>query len=139
MIDRLEAAMHTLPDEVKVQIPVDHRFAHQLYVRTARFPAGSILVGETHNFSHLSVLLSGRMVTNIDGVMVEVEGPLDVIAQPGTRRVGVAITDVVWVTAHGGPPATERIEDIEAWLAAPNPASGRGLPALVKHKIGGQT
>lgn len=130
MIDQLAAAMHALPDEVKVPIPVEHHFAHHLYVRRARFPAGSILVGETHNLSHLSVLLSGRMVTNVDGVMVEVEGPLDVIAQPGTRRVGVALTDVVWVTAHGGPPPTERIDDIEAWLVAPNPLSGRGMSVI---------
>lgn len=130
--------MHALPDEVKAAIPVEHGFAHQLYVRKARFPAGSILVGEMHNYSHLSVLLSGRMVTNIDGVMVEIEGPMDVIAQPGTKRVGVALTDVVWITAHGGPPDTKCIGDIEAWLVQPNPTSGRGLPASAKHELGGQ-
>ena len=138
MIGRLEAAMHALPDEVKVQIPVEHSFAHQLSVRKARFPAGSILVGETHNFSHLSVLLSGRMVTNIDGVMAEIEGPMDVVAQAGRRGGGVALPDGVWSTAHGGPPPTEYVDDIEAWLVAPNPTSGRGRPALVKHETGGQ-
>ena len=126
-IERLEAEMHSLPGDVKIIPHVTHRFADGLYIRTAHFPAGSILVGEMHRFSHYSALMAGRMVTSIDGVMLEVGGPADVVAQPGTKRVGMALTDIVWTTVHGNAPATTDVAELEDWMVVPNPLSGRGM------------
>lgn len=129
-IERLEAFMVDLPDEVKLTIPVEQRFADGLYVRRVVFPAGAILTGEVHRYSHYSQLLSGEMLTLHDGRIQHVKGPIDMIAQAGIKRVGIALTEVVWITVHGNPPDTQDQSALEEWLVLPNPRSGRGMKEI---------
>lgn len=100
-VDALEVDMRKLP---QVTMEPRHFFAHGLYAREITIPAGTLLTGKIHLEEHLNILSQGEI-----SVWSEAEGvrrfkaPFTFVAQPGTRRVGYAITDCVWTTIHANP------------------------------------
>lgn len=78
-----------------------HRFAPGMYSREMYVPAGTLMTGAIHRQEHFSVFLEGViLVPDDEGGSQIIEAPHIEIAQPGTKRVGVALTDVRWVTFH---------------------------------------
>lgn len=117
-VDELEALMRAHPP---VEIVPVHRFAEGLYAREITIPAGTLLTGKIHRTQHLNVVSAGRISvwTEGDG-MRTMTAPYTFVAQPGTRRVGLAHEDTVWTTIH----ATNEtdLDALEAALIVPNDA-----------------
>lgn len=97
--ERLEAAMLELP---QVDIPVEHFFGDQVYLRKILIPRGTMATGRIQKFEHISIVISGDMtVWNEHDGLVRVKGPAITVVKPGTKRVGYAHEDTLWATAHG--------------------------------------
>lgn len=97
-IFRLEDHLKTLP---QVEIEYIHRFTPGVYAREMRVPAGVMCTGAIHKTEHISIFLEGKMlVPNEDGGSVEISAPMVEVAQPGIKRVGMALEDVRWITVH---------------------------------------
>ena len=97
-IFRLEGELAKLP---QVEIEYIHRFTPGLYTREMRVPAGVMCTGLVHKTEHISIFLEGRMVVpDENGGSKEIVAPIVETAQPGIKRVGVALEDVRWITAH---------------------------------------
>ncbi len=96
-IERLQAEMSKFP---QVELPTEHYFADGMYARRMFAPAGTVIVGKTHKREHFFIVASGEIsVTTDTGVKTLHAG--DVLrAMPGTKRAGVAITDVVVINIH---------------------------------------
>jgi len=101
MRDSILALEELMKDMPQVDLEVIHRFAPGMYCRELIIPAGVMLTGKIHKTEHFSIMLSGRMlVPDGEGGATEIEGPRIEIAQPGIKRVGMAITEVRWITLH---------------------------------------
>jgi hypothetical protein len=117
-IDHLEALMRREP---QVEIEPVHHFANGLYAREITIPAGTLLTGKIHRTEHLNVISKGRIVVWTEDGMKEVSAPFTMVSRPGTKRVGYALEDTVWITIHA---TTETdLVKLEAELIAPTRAA----------------
>jgi hypothetical protein len=97
-IDDLQSAMERME---QADCPVTHRFFPGMYVREVLIRAGVLAVSKIHLTRHPFVVLTGKMlVVDQDGKGVVVEAPYFGTTEPGSRRVGLALEDVRWVTFH---------------------------------------
>ena len=114
-IDQLEANIRAHPNFVPAEgYPVRHFFGKGWYGREVTIWAGHAVVGKVHKTEHFSVLGKGTLnVTTAQG-RTTLTGPAFVHGLPGTKRIGAALTDVVWTTFH----LTEEtdIDKLEAML-----------------------
>lgn len=101
--------------EIRSDMPdAEHFFAPGMYVRKLVIPAGMLVVGKTHKFSHPMMVLKGKaeVITEFDRTIVEA-GHVS-ISQPGAKRVVLAIEETVFVTVHHNPDDVQDLEIIEA-------------------------
>lgn len=98
-IDAFEAHMLRQP---QIEIPVQHRFAPQqgLYAREIVIPAGTLMTGRVHKHQHVSVMIRGDMTVTTDKGMERVSGYHCWVCEPGTKRIGYAHEETVWLTVH---------------------------------------
>lgn len=90
----------TQTPEAAPTLPLRHTFAPGAYARQILIPAGSLVVGKIHKHAHLNLLMLGQaVVATEDGIQTYI-APYVFTSQPGTKRVVVAVHDVVWVTVH---------------------------------------
>lgn len=111
-IKQLELTMLGMKD-LQVDIPIVHHFAHGVYGREMRVPAGVTFTGKIHKTEHLNVLAQGTMVIKSTTGMDElVSAPYIFVAPANTKRAGHTITDCVFLNVHGTHETDlEKIED----------------------------
>jgi hypothetical protein len=91
----MDPSQHRSIDEM-----TKHHFASGVYCREMRVAEGDLVVGRIHRTENLAILLQGRMrVTSEEGT-VELEAPQIMVSAPGIKRVGLALTDVIWLSIH---------------------------------------
>lgn len=83
---------------------LNHYYGDRVYARELHVKRGELVIGEIHKYKHISIMLSGKMImwTSIHGVAV-VKAPLVTVTQAGCKRVGFALEDTVFITAHAVP------------------------------------
>ncbi len=125
-IQRLEAEMKASPLQVKLS--TRHHFAEGIYAREIFIPAGVRLVGKIHKTAHLNVISCGCITVWTDEGQKVIEAPHTFVAQPNTKRVGLAHSDTVWTTIHANPSGTEDLEKLEDYLIVPENNLPEGSP-----------
>lgn len=119
-IYRLEAELLKQP---QVEMPVEHAFVPGLYARTMHIPAGTVLTGAVHREACFFLVREGSLlVTSDDGEAVQLLSGEMLVSAAGTKRAGVALTDVVVTTFHPNP--TDETEPAALWdlFTVPAPA-----------------
>lgn len=96
-IEVIEAELLRHP---QVSIPVRHRFSDGMYAREITIPAGTLMTGRVHKHEHLSVMISGDMTVMTPDGMRRISGYNLMVAPPGTKRIGYAHQETVWLTVH---------------------------------------
>ena len=111
-IERLEGMMKQV--DAKVEIKPVHRFAKGLYAREIFIPKGTMLTGKIHKQEHLNIVAQGEISVLTDAGPQRIKAPCTIVSSPGTKRVGYAHEDTVWITVH----ATDEtdVERIDAEL-----------------------
>jgi hypothetical protein len=92
-----------------------NHYAKGVYARTLAMPAGSLIVGKIHKFSHLNIIHKGRIrVQTEDGYCIydATEFPVFFVSKAGTKRVVFPETDTIWTTIHPTG-CDEVIDDLE--------------------------
>jgi len=98
--------------------PVKHTFSDGIYVREMFIPKGMMLVGKIIKQTHHIFLMSGKIaIITEDGEKI-MEGPCSVVAKGGTKRVGYALTDVVWINVHPNSTDTKDLTKLEEEVIA---------------------
>lgn len=99
-IYRLEDELLKLP---QVEMPVEHAFCAGLYARTMHIPAGTALTGAIHRQESFFLVRKGKLIVSTDnGPRTLSPGDMSV-SNIGTKRAGVALTDVEVTTFHANP------------------------------------
>lgn len=115
----LEDAIRASGGEVDVDTMTHHHFAHGIYGREMRIPAGVVVVGKIHRHSTLNVLAQGAMsVTTPEGQKI-VRAPAIFTSEPGTKKVALALTDCVFLNVH--PSFETDLAKLEAEFIVPEP------------------
>lgn len=101
-----------------------HRFLPGLYTREMYVPAGNLMTGMVHKKEHISIFLEGILLVPdddpeaINGSRI-IEAPMVEITPPGVKRVGVALTDVRWITVHASNAETKEEAEEEIFTNDP--------------------
>jgi hypothetical protein len=101
LIDEVQACMEEQPDRLPAHpFPLEHEFADGIYRRTIHSPAGTLIVGFRHRFSHFFELREGDIsILTEDGPM-RVQAPFSFKSPAGSKRIVFHHTDVVITTFH---------------------------------------
>lgn len=98
-------------------LKIEHFYAGDIYSKAAHIPAGHILVQHKHKYDHLSVLASGTVIVEVDGVRAEHTGPTCLNIKAGAHHGVRALTDAVWYCIHSVTDAEK--EDADELLILP--------------------
>ena len=89
------------PDTQQAELPPKHSFSPGIYVRELAIPEGTLLIGKIHKHRHHNFLMKGTIIVLTEANGIELlQAPLMIVSEPGTQRVGYALTDSIWTTAH---------------------------------------
>jgi len=101
IVDTVLNRIRQIPGHLeKHPFPLEHDFADGIYMRTIYSPAGTMVVGLQHRFSHFCYIESGHVSVLTDDGPKELKGPCIFKSPAGSRRVVYHHTDVVWRTFH---------------------------------------
>ena len=102
------------PTTEGADLPIRHSFAPGIYAREMFIPEGTLLIGKIHKHRHHNFLMQGSIIvlTEEGGVKL-LQAPLMIVSEPGTQRVGYAVTDTIWTTVHENSDNTEDLAVIE--------------------------
>lgn len=96
---KLEESMKDIPS-VLDQCTLRHIFAPGLYAREMFIPKGTVIVGKIHKHAHVNTISKGRCSVMTEFGELQIEAPHTFVSEPGTKRVVVALEDVIWTTYH---------------------------------------
>jgi mannose-6-phosphate isomerase-like protein (cupin superfamily) len=129
-IYHLEAKILKQP---QVDMPVDHDFCNGLYARTMHIPADTVLTGAIHREESFFLVRKGRLIVSTDNGSRTL-GPGDMsVSKIGTKRAGIALTDVEVTTFHANP--TNEQEPQKLWDLFTIPAPAIALEAAQTAKL----
>ena len=79
---------------------ITHHFSDGLYAKEAFIPAGTAILKHTHDFSHLSILASGKVVVMTEDAQQIINAPACIEIKAGVTHGVKAVTDCVWFCIH---------------------------------------
>lgn len=118
---RLETELLKLP-QVELQVVNDH--CNNLLARSMFIPAGVILIGAVHRKDCFFLVRSGELAVTTDGEPVVLHAGCMLVTKAGTKRAGVAITDVIVTSFHSNPEnETDAGRIWDAFTLSPRPVA----------------
>jgi hypothetical protein len=115
----LESKMMEMTDH-QVELKVTHHFAPGIYMRELFIPKGVTLTGKIHKTEHLNILSQGDISVYTDQGIKRLTASTVIKSDPGTKRVGYAHEDSVWITVHQNLTEERKTDKIEEMLIAKN-------------------
>lgn len=97
-IAHVVAALREIPEQIKPEIIT--RCTPGLMSREMRLRAGECVASKVHLSEHQFVIAAGKCYVASDTESVILEAGHVGITLPGTRRIILAATDLVWLTFH---------------------------------------
>jgi len=79
---------------------VAHHFSDGIYAKQMTLAKGYIAISHIHKYSHLSILASGDVIVNCDGIKQEYSAPACIEIKAGVVHEIQALSDVVWYCIH---------------------------------------
>lgn len=85
---------------IEIDLCVVHHFAGGVYAKQMVLPANHYAVKHSHDYDHLSILSSGKVMVDIDGESAEYTAPACITIKANQKHRIVAIEDSVWFCIH---------------------------------------
>lgn len=114
--EKLLALESSCKEQPQVSIPLQNYFAGGVYARTGVIPKGTLLVGKIHKEAQINIVLSGTIQVATEEGVKTLTAPHIFVSPAGTKRAGLALTDVMWATLHGTD--SEDLDEIESEFIA---------------------
>jgi len=84
----------------QIEIETTHHFCDGIYAREIFIPKGVVLTGKVHKTEHLNIIAKGKIKVLTNKGIKEITAPCTMVSSSGTKRVGHALEDTVWITIH---------------------------------------
>lgn len=81
-------------------VRVEHHLVGGIYAKETHIPAGVKLTQHAHNFAHLSALMKGSALVEVDGVAAVHHAPALLTIKAHAKHAVTAVSDVVWACLH---------------------------------------
>lgn len=109
-MEALEASI--VAELVPVEMDTRHHFAHGVYTRELRLPAGTVVTGAIHRHSCTNIVAHGEGKVVTDEGTHFFKAPHIFVSGPGVKKAVYCITDIIWLNVHPweGEPDLEAIE-----------------------------
>ncbi|WP_394661394.1 hypothetical protein [uncultured Acinetobacter sp.] len=95
-----DTLIQILPDDAKIEPPINHHFSPGLYIREMRLNAGDMIIGKTHRYAHFCRVVRGRALVYSEHGWAQIEAPFYFQAPAGIKRLFIALDDFVFQTEH---------------------------------------
>ena len=97
----MQALLQDSTSEVPLDyFPVRHEFSPGTYAREMTIPEGTVIIGRIHKHAHLNIISAGECTVLTEFGVQHLTAPCMFTSEPGTKRVVVAHSTVVWTTVH---------------------------------------
>ena len=116
----LESAVMTLPNQLDPDEVLTHYFSPGVYIRQMDITAGTVLVGKIHRHDHMIVLTSGKVKVSTEFGSEVISAPKVWACPAGSKRAIYALEDSQWLNIHENPTNTADLDEIEAYVIAPD-------------------
>ena len=132
MQEKVKALEEELIKMPQAAIQTLHKFMPNIYERTIRIPAWTVLTGAEHRTPYKVRLDKGTIAVNTDDGVKVLTAPFEFDAPAGVQRVGRVFEDeVVWTDIYDNPDNCTDIAELEARLyVVPNCGLGENRVAL---------
>jgi hypothetical protein len=80
--------------------PVREFYGSNVYVRECFIPRGTAFIGRIHMAAHVVIMPYGDIIVWNNGERLQRKGYQVFESKEGTQRIGLAIQDTLWLTAH---------------------------------------
>lgn len=132
MQEKVKALEEELLKMPQAEIQTLHKFMPNIYERTIRIPAWTVLTGAEHKTPYKVRLDKGTIAVNTDDGVKVLTAPFEFDAPAGVQRVGRVFEDeVVWTDIYDNPDNCTDIAELEARLyVVPNCGLGENRVAL---------
>lgn len=77
-----------------------HHFSDGLYAKEMHIPKGYAAISHKHEYSHLSILSSGKVIVKTDDEQQEFTAPACIEIKAGINHMIVALEDAAWFCIH---------------------------------------
>lgn len=77
-----------------------HYFLDGLYIREGTLPAGMLVYGKIHRFTHPVFLMYGRVLVATQNGVTEHSAPCMIICEGGSPKIVYAIEKSKWINVH---------------------------------------
>ena len=77
-----------------------HHFSDGLYARQMMIPKGYVALSHAHNYAHLSILSTGKVVVITDDAREQYNAPACIEIKAGVHHAIEALDDSVWFCIH---------------------------------------
>lgn len=108
MTQTIKQAAQEMAGTFEVDLGIVHHFSSGVYAKQMTIPAGYTALSHSHNFDHMSILASGKvLVKTDDSEVVEYTAPTVVTIKAGINHAIYAVEDSSWFCVH----ATEETDE----------------------------
>ena len=77
-----------------------HHFLDGLYIREGTLPAGMLVYGKIHRFTHPVFLMYGRVLVATQNGVREHSAPCMIISEGASPKIVYAIEESKWINVH---------------------------------------
>ena len=88
-------------EPVQTELLTEHFFSPGIYTRVLHIPKGCMLTGKIHKEPILNIMLKGDISVLLGDNVVRVVAPFMCVSPAGSKKIGYAHEDTIWVGCHG--------------------------------------
>lgn len=97
---KVESSRDDVTSDLSELMPLKHIFAPGAYGRQITVPPRHWVIGKIHKHAHLNFVMKGRCVVLTEEGPMVIQAPYSFVSSPGTKRVVLALEELVWSTVH---------------------------------------
>ena len=117
-IDTVLKLEHEIKKMEQVECPLKHYFSDGIYVREITMPAGAVIIGKIHKYSHMNIISKGHVTFSDETGIRTIKAPYTFRSNAGSKKALYIHEETVWSTIH--PTKETDIEKIEKEVVTEN-------------------
>lgn len=96
-----------------IDLGTQHHFSSGVYAKQMHLPKGYMAISHQHNYDHLSVLASGKVIVKTDDGQQEYTAPVAITIVKHKNHAITALEDAVWFCIHATDETnTDKIDEV---------------------------
>jgi len=112
--NQIQQLQDVMLEHEQVDCPLEHFFCKDLYARKMTVKEGVLFVGKVHKHEHICVVTKGEFSIVTEKESARYKAGDVIVCKPGTKRVGYAHEDSIWMNFH--PTDLTDLDEIDAEL-----------------------